>query len=109
MTTDTVALDEITARLRQSEPVIDGGDFTTAVLAQLPRADALPEGLRHGIVLGATGIASALVARYSVLPSIPDLLEAFTAAAADPATALLTAGALTWGAALAALCAGAKS
>lgn len=103
MTTDTAALDKIAATLRQSEPVIDNVDFTTAVIAQLPRADALPAVFRHGIVLGATAIASALVARYSVLPAIPDLLEAFAAAAADPATALLAAGALAWSTALAAL------
>jgi len=85
MNTEFRTLDAISARMRHAEPVIDDGDFTTAVLAQLPRAEALSDGIRNAMVLGATALGSALAAFFGVLPAVPDLLEAFAVAAASPA------------------------
>ncbi len=109
MKTDSRTPEAVAARMRHTEPVIDDIDFTTAVLAQLPRANALSDGFRNAIVLGATVLGSALAAWYSVLPAIPGLLEALTVVATNPAPALLAAGALTWGAAFAALWSVARS
>ncbi|MFQ5634111.1 MAG: hypothetical protein ACE5G3_02115 [Gammaproteobacteria bacterium] len=79
MTEDTAKFDTALARLRDSEPAIADGGFTAAVMTQLPRRVKVPAWIENALMLGATGLASAIAAAHAPLPDMLGLLEALTA------------------------------
>lgn len=68
MRKDIDGLDAVVERLRQTEPVIAEGDFTAAVMAQVPRRNRLPVWLSNATLLGATVLGSATAAWQLRLP-----------------------------------------
>ena len=100
MKTDITAIDSISARLRQTEPTITDGDFTAAIMTQLPRSRDLPAWQKNLILLTATALGSAIVTWQVPLTAIPDLLNV---AATDWLALLGTAVVLAYGAAGAAV------
>ena len=55
-------LDNIFAQLRRTEPHLPDEGFTRAVLVQLPEPYELPLWIKNLLLLGATGIGSAIAA-----------------------------------------------
>ena len=100
MKSDIATLDALAARLRQTEPAVADGNFTAAVMAQLPPTNVRPTWLRDGLLLGATALGSAIVAWQTPLPAVASLLDAVS----TNFQALTLAGVgLTYGAAFAAV------
>lgn len=91
-------LDATLARLRDSEPLLDGGDFTAAVMTQLPRATRVPAWLQNAILLGATALGSAIVAWQTPVPPVATMAQALIASLPELVGA---SAALMWGAAVA--------
>ncbi len=79
MNEDSAHLDTLAARLRKTEPAIADGDFTRAVLAQLPPGRARRAWLHDALLLGATALASAIVAWRIPFPAVVSLLDAVSA------------------------------
>lgn len=100
MKDDSIHLDTLAARLRQTEPAITDGDFARAVLAQLPPRRVWRERLHDGLFLGATALGSAIVAWQMPLPAVTSVLDMVSA---NPQVAVLTGVALTYATAGAAL------
>lgn len=93
-------VDTFAARLRETEPTITDGDFTAAVMTQLPRSKELSAWKKNAILLAATALSSAVVAWQVPLTAVPDLLDA---AATDWPALLGTAIVLAYSAAGAAI------
>ena len=51
-------IDSLFAASREAEPYLDGGAFTSAVMAQLPRPRELPAWVKNSLLLGATVLGS---------------------------------------------------
>ncbi len=100
MKNDPPALEPLAARLRTTEPTLPGSTFTAAVMANLPRADALATWQKNTIILAATALGSAVVAWQLPSTNAAGLLMAATT---DWVVLLGTAVVVTYSAAVAAV------
>lgn len=98
MTDNDNKLDAMLARMRESEPTLDGDDFTAAVMAQLPRNDGVPAWLQNTILLGATALGSAIVAWQMPVPPVTVLAQSLIANLPELVGA---SAAMMWGSAVA--------
>jgi hypothetical protein len=96
MTDAEQKLDALLEQMRRTEPELPGDDFTTAVMRELPPDRAMQEWQHNALLLGATALASAIIAWQMEIPSVATM----TTALLEYLPRLLGASAaLTWGAA----------